>query len=177
MYYGVEGIYNYVKSTAFSENIISREISPEATRYPDGGSNYTTAALYANLKSNLSKKLTLQAGMRYSHVFADSKFVDTTFYDFPYDEIKLNTGALNGSLGLVYRPSGSWQINTNISSGFRAPNIDDIAKVFDSEPGNVVVPNEDLDPEYAYNADIGVMKKFGSKTRFDITVLGPISMI
>jgi len=172
LYYGIEGVYNYVKSTAVSENIITKETSLEATRYPDGGSNYTTAALYANMKSNLSKKFTLQAGIRYSHVFAGSKFEDTTFYDFPYDEIKLSTGALNGSLGLVYRPSSSWQFNTNLSSGFRAPNIDDIAKVFDSEPGNVVVPNENLKPEYAYNADVGVMKKLGTKARFDVTVFG-----
>jgi hemoglobin/transferrin/lactoferrin receptor protein len=37
------------------------------------------------------------------------------------------------------------------STGFRSPNIDDVAKVFDSEPGNVVVPNPDLKPEFARN--------------------------
>jgi len=172
LYYGIEGVYNYVKSTAQSKNILTNEVSPESTRYPDGGSNYSTAAIYTNLKSNLSKKITLQAGIRYSYVFALSKFEDTTFYDFPYDEIRLNTGALNGSLGLVYRASGSCQLNTNLSSGFRAPNIDDIAKVFDSEPGNVVVPYENLNPEYSYNADLGLMKKIGSKIRFDITLFG-----
>ena len=39
--------------------------------------------------------------------------------------------------------------------GFRAPNIDDIGKVFDSEPGSVVVPNVHLKPEYAYSSDLG----------------------
>ncbi len=172
LFYGIEGVYNYVKSTAQSKNILTNKVSPESTRYPDGGSNYMTAAIYTNLKSNLSKKITLQAGIRYSQVHAVSKFEDTTFYKFPYDKIELNTGALNGSLGLVYRPSGSWQINTNLSSGFRAPNVDDLAKVFDSEPGNVVVPNDNLNPEYAYNADLGLMKKFDSKIRFDITFFG-----
>jgi len=48
----------------------------------------------------------------------------------------------------------------NIGTGFRAPNIDDMAKVFDSEPGNVIVPNDNLKPEYIYNADIGLSKTF-----------------
>lgn len=36
------------------------------------------------------------------------------------------------------------------------PNIDDIGKVFESAPGNVVVPNNQLKPEYAWNYEIGV---------------------
>ena len=170
LFYGLEGMYNYVNSTGESENIITGAISPTSTRYPDGGSDYFTAALYANIKSNLSKKITLQAGLRFSQVFSISRFEDTTFYQFPYDQIKLSPRALNGSVGFVYRPSGSWQINTNISSGFRAPNVDDIAKVFDSEPGNVVVPNENLQPEYAYNIDFGVIKNFGSSVKVDLTL-------
>jgi len=170
LYYGVEGVYNYVNSTGFSEDISSGQIQAVATRYPDGGTDYTTAAAYVSLKSNLSKKITLQAGLRYSYVYMDSKFIDTTFYDFPYSEIKLNTGALNGSLGMVYRSATQWQINANLSSGFRAPNLDDIAKVFDSEPGNVVVPNANLKPEYAYNIDAGFIKKFGENIELNLTV-------
>ena len=168
LFYGLEGMYNYVNSTADSENVNTGATSPASTRYPDGGSDYYTAALYANIKSNLSKKITLQAGLRFSQVYSISRFEDTT--SFPYDEIKLSPSALNGSVGLVYRPSGSWQINSNISSGFRAPNVDDVAKVFDSEPGNVVVPNKNLQPEYAYNIDVGVIKNFGSSVKIDLTL-------
>ena len=170
LYYGVESVYNYVNSTGFSKDITSGQIQAVATRYPDGGTDYTTSAAYVSLKSNLSEKITLQAGLRYSYVYMDSKFIDTTFYDFPYSEIKLNTGALNGSLGMVYRSATQWQINANLSSGFRAPNLDDIAKVFDSEPGNVVVPNAGLKPEYAYNIDAGFIKKFGENIELDLTV-------
>jgi hemoglobin/transferrin/lactoferrin receptor protein len=170
LYYGLEGIYNDVKSTGESRDIATGEMQAVASRYPDGGTDYTTAAVYASLKSNLSERITLQAGLRYSYVFMDSKFIDTTFYNFPYDEIKLKTGALNGSLGMVYRSATQWQLNTNLSSGFRAPNLDDIAKVFDSEPGNVIVPNKDLKPEYAYNIDAGFIKKFGENIEIDLTV-------
>jgi hemoglobin/transferrin/lactoferrin receptor protein len=57
----------------------------------------------------------------------------------------------------------------NLSTGFRAPNVDDSGKVFDSEPGTVIVPNPDLRPEYAYNVEAGIAKVFGSNVRFDLT--------
>ena len=169
LFYGLEGLYNYVQSSAFASDILTGEKFPESTRYPDGGSDYFSAALYANFKSNLNTKTTLQAGLRYSYVFAESRFIDTTFYKFDYDNIELNTGALNGSIGLVFRPTSTLNLNVNLSSGFRAPNIDDIAKVFDSEPGNVVIPNADLKPEFVYNVDAGISKKIGSKMRIEAT--------
>jgi len=169
LFYGIEGIYNYVESVAGSRNLVTGEISPVSTRYPDGGSDYTTAAAYINFKSNIHPRITLQSGIRYSYIYALSKFEDTTFYAFPYSEIQLTTGALNGSVGLVFRAAESSRINLNLSSGFRAPNIDDLAKVFDSEPGNVVVPNENLQPEYAYNADLGLVKNFGPRLSVEVT--------
>ncbi|OYX18286.1 MAG: TonB-dependent receptor, partial [Algoriphagus sp. 32-45-6] len=42
-------------------------------------------------------------------------------------------------------------------------------KIFDSEPGAVLVPNPDLRPEYAYNAEVNFNKTFGSKLKTDFT--------
>ena len=50
-----------------------------------------------------------------------------------------------------------------------SPNVDDIGKVFDSEPGAVIVPNPDLVPEEAWNADLGVAKVFSSVLKVDAT--------
>jgi len=47
--------------------------------------------------------------------------------------------------------------------------VDDIGKVFDSEPGKVVVPNPDLEAEYAYSADLNLIKIFGEVIRLDLT--------
>ncbi len=170
LFYGVEGFFNQVNSTGISTDLNTGATEKVAPRYPDGGSDYSGAGIYTHFKSKLSSKTTLQTGIRYSYIWLDSKFADTSFYNFPYDAIQLHTGALTGSLGIVYKPSFFWQINANLSSGFRAPNVDDIAKVFDSEPGNVVVPNDQLKPEYAYNADLGVIKNFNDKASLDITL-------
>ncbi len=169
LYYGAEAFYNKVKSTANIVDIVTDSIEPTATRYPDGGSNYSSASAYADFKSEISNKVTLLIGARYSYVWMNSQFDNKSFYPFPYDEIELNTGALNGSLGIVYRPAKMLNITTNLSSGFRAPNIDDISKVFDSEPGNVIVPNPGLNPEYAYNADLGLTFSFSENARLNIT--------
>jgi len=162
LFYGIELIGNQIDSRARRTNIISGEISPESTRYPDGGSTYNTFAGYVSVKKELSQKTILSTGLRYSLVKLSSKFVDDTFYDFPYDEIELQNGAINGSLGLVYLPNKNWKLNALLSTGFRSPNIDDVGKVFDSEPGVVIVPNPDLKPETSYNFEYGVSGDFES---------------
>ncbi|MGM0407657.1 MAG: TonB-dependent receptor plug domain-containing protein, partial [Bacteroidota bacterium] len=169
LYYGIEAVYNSVNSAAHSKNIITGELSPESTRYPDGINDYTTMAAYAGYKENFSEKFTAIAGLRFNYTSIYSTLTDTTFFNFPYDHIAVNNSALNGSAGLVYRPEKSWQINLNLSTGFHAPNLDDMAKIFDSEPGSVVVPNENLKPEYAYNVDLGIQKEFGELATLGIT--------
>ena len=61
-------------------------------------------------------------------------------------------------------------ISANAATGYRSPNVDDMGKVFDSEPGAVVVPNPDLKAEYAYNFDLGITKVLGGFAKVDATV-------
>ena len=49
-----------------------------------------------------------------------------------------------------------------ISTGFRAPNVDDLSKVFESTPGNIIVPNNNLKPENTYNAELGMSSLINS---------------
>ena len=164
LFYGVEGVYNYVHSTAYIQNVETGSRMSTATRYPDEGSDYTQLAAYAKYRQDLSADITAVAGARYSHVMLESQFSDQ-FYDFPFETIDLNTGAVSGSLGFTYRPTEQLQLNLNGSTGFRAPNVDDVAKVFDSEPGTVIVPNANLDPEYSYNLDASIIKDFNDRAR------------
>ena len=71
-------------------------------------------------------------------------------------------------MGLVFLPNDKTKLNINISSGFRTPNLDDVGKVFDSEPGNVVVPNPDLNPEYAWNVDLGLSKDMWETVKLEL---------
>ncbi|MCX2718333.1 TonB-dependent receptor plug domain-containing protein [Lentiprolixibacter aurantiacus] len=161
MYYGAEYVFNQVASVGSQTDITDGSVSNSPSRYPDGAI-WQTLAGYVNGEYKLKPNLTFLAGMRYSHVWTQADF-DTTFYPFPFDETSLSNGALTGSLGFSWFPKADLQFTLNGSTGFRSPNIDDIGKVFDSEPGAVVVPNPDLEPEYAYNVELGVKKNFQDK--------------
>ncbi len=160
LYYGAEYVFNNVNSVGSVRNIETNEVQQTASRYPDG-STWQTLAGYVNGEYRLKPNLSLLSGVRYSQVWVDATF-DTTFYPFPFDKADIVTGALTGSLGMSWFPREDLQVTLNGSTGFRAPNIDDIGKIFDSEPGSVVVPNPDLEPEYAYNGELGLRKNFNN---------------
>lgn len=164
--YGLEFVYNDVASTGTDENILTRDILPGPLRYPQ--SNWSSYAAYLTYQFKMSQNLLLQTGARYNYFNINAEF-DKTFYPFPFTKTELNNGALTGSIGLVYTQEKSWSIGLNLSSGFRSPNIDDMGKVFDSEPGSVVIPNPNLKAEYAYNAELGIAKVFNDFMKIDLT--------
>lgn len=164
LYYGTEYVFNRVHSTGSQENIGSNTISAAASRYPNG-SLWQTLAGYVSGEYQAKPNFSLLSGLRYSHVWIDADF-DKTFYPFPFDNADLNNGALTGSLGFSWLPKADLQVTLNGSTGFRSPNIDDVGKIFDSEPGAVVVPNPDLEPEYAYNVELGLQKNFQDRVVF-----------
>ncbi len=164
LFYGLEADYNNVVSTGYREELLTDSTSPVPSRYPAGYNHYLATAAYVAWKKNTGKALTFNAGLRYNYIVLRSGLGDNLlFYPFPYSRISLNNGALNGSAGISWHPAGMWEIKSNLSTGFRAPNLDDVGKVFDSEPGRVVVPNPALKPEYLYSLDLSLLKHQGDR--------------
>lgn len=166
LFYGLEYVYNKVGSFGSKTNINNNVVSPAVSRYPDG-SKWSTTSVYGSYKINIVPVLTLTTGIRYSYNTLAAKF-DTTFIKFPYQKAEIKDGAFTGNLGLVYRPTESWQINGNLSTGYRMPNVDDIGKLFESTPGNITVPNPNLKPEYAWNFEVGVVKNINQKLKIEL---------
>jgi len=148
---------------------------PVQSRYADGGSTYTTSAGYVNYRQNISKKSTLNSGIRFTNTNLSATWVDETFIMLPDNDITLNNSAITATLGYIYKPTPAWQLNTVLSSGFRSPNIDDVGKVRERS-GNVTVPNISLRPEYAYNAEFGILKHFNDK-KFGISLTGYYTLL
>ncbi len=169
-FYGLEFNFNDIHSAGVTEDIMTGTIFPSPSRYPDGLNHYYAAAGYVSYKKNFSGLFTFNGGLRINYVSLHSEIGDTSFYHFPYQTIGLANRALTGSAGLVYHPGTRWQFKINFSTGFRAPNLDDVGKIFDSEPGRVIVPNPDLKPEYLYNLDANVIRKNGKVFSFDFSV-------
>lgn len=170
--YGIDGQFNSLKSTAHSTNIVTKVESPLNTRYPDGDNTMSTLAAFATHTLQLSDDLILNDGLRLGGSWLHSTFVDQTFFPFPYDHITQNNFVGSGNIGLIYSPS-SWRISILGSTGYRVPNIDDLAKVFESvagtstTTGTLVVPNPDLKPEKTLNGDLGITKFLGDKFRIE----------
>lgn len=164
--YGLEGLHNRVRSQAFREQIFTGSRQALGSRYPQA--EWASLAAYLLDHFRISEKWSLQGGLRYNHFDIRARF-DTGFYDLPFDRASLSPGALTGHLGLIHRPGDQTVLKAQLSTGFRAPNVDDIGKVFDSEPGTVVVPNPDLQPEYAYNGELSWTQILGETLKLDLT--------
>ncbi len=168
LYYGLEGSFNTVASQGLRRNIATGDTEPTSSRYPSAGSEVYQVSAYLLYQKKWNDKLSSNFGLRYTQYSLSSDMSDRSFFDFPYEDLEVNTGALTGNAGLVYTPSRKWQFSTNLSSGFRAPNVDDVAKVFDSEPGRVLVPNPDLKPEYAYTGEVSGTRTFGRNSKIQV---------
>lgn len=164
--YGTEAIYNHVSSKAYTKDIDTDNILFNiASRHPDNGNTMNSLAGYITHNWEINKKLIFSQGIRYSYISLKSEYTDTmmSIMDFPFNKkIELKNSALNGSIGLVFSPTDDWRISVLGSSGFRAPNVDDIGKVNDSNPQDnlIIVPNPNLKPEYSYNTDFTLSKIF-----------------
>jgi hemoglobin/transferrin/lactoferrin receptor protein len=165
--YGAEIVSNIVNSFGVDKDISSGVESTGPARYPN--SNWGSYALYVSDRHKISEKIRLVGGLRYNIFNLHAKF-DTTFYPLPFTEASLNKGSVTGSMGLVYKPNDKWIVNFALANGFRTPNVDDLGKIFDSEPGSVTVPNPELKSETVWNVDFGVAKVFSDWLKLDVTV-------
>jgi hemoglobin/transferrin/lactoferrin receptor protein len=162
--YGLEYYFNDVTSTANSENIFTGTQSALDTRYANGGSTMSGTAAYGTAILKATQKITLNAGLRYSLVNLKALFTDNSFFNFPFSDVNQSNRNLNGSVGIIAAPNTKWRITVLASTGFRAPNVDDLSKVFESSAGNLIVPNNELKPEKVSNIEATIERKFNRKT-------------
>lgn len=166
--YGAELSTNDVKSKANRVNINTNVESAQTTRYPDGGSKMQTAALYVTQTNIISSKFLLNSGVRFTGIYLKCNFNDKAFFPFLQNSIEQRNQNTSGSLGFIYLPNPTWKIAGTISSGFRAANVDDMAKVFESTAGRIIIPNAYVKPEQTTNFDLTVNKTFAKKLSVEV---------
>ncbi|MEP3043244.1 TonB-dependent receptor plug domain-containing protein, partial [Nonlabens ulvanivorans] len=102
LFYGGEFIHNRVRSNGYIQDIDTNVFSANATRYPDG-SSWRSLAAYASYQWKVSSQMIVNTGLRYSHIWIDADFTaNNAFFNFPFEEATINTGALTGGIGTTY---------------------------------------------------------------------------
>ncbi|MFM6984902.1 MAG: TonB-dependent receptor plug domain-containing protein [Chitinophagaceae bacterium] len=166
--YGAEIMDNDVQSTASRENVKTGAITPQSTRYPDGGSVMRSSAVYLTQNTYFSPRFILNSGIRFTNIYLKSIFNDKTFFPFLNNSIEQRNQNTSGSIGLVYLGKKELRIAGNIASGFRAANVDDMAKVFESVGGRIIIPNAFVKPEQTTTIDVTVSKTFKKKLQVEV---------
>lgn len=159
LYYGSENYLETLSSSAFKKNINTLVVSTLDTRYPNGANFMSRSDFYISYSSKRYLKTNWNAGGRIGYTSLRSTIADNTFFPLPFSEIKQNNITYSGSLGLVHNATENIIFKTNLSSGFRVPNIDDLAKIFESGGGKIIVPNSNLAPEKTITTDFGFILK------------------
>tara|TARA_B100001287_G_scaffold147795_1_gene124480 strand:+ start:739 stop:3225 length:2487 start_codon:yes stop_codon:yes gene_type:complete len=166
--YGFELTNNKLNSTAknfelVTENnkVIERSYSKGLSRYPSDGSEYGSVAAYFEFRKKISSQTNLSIGTRYSLVDISASWdknflMDNNLYSFfrQFEDLNFTNSAITTSIGLSQITNNFNKISINLSSGFRAPNIDDVGKIRENS-GILTVPNAKLKPENAYTIDLG----------------------
>lgn len=169
---GADGQLNGLTSVGTRTNLTTGAASKLDSRYPNGENNMNYFGVYAQHLIKLKNdKLIVNDGIRLQVVDLHSTIADNSFFNLPVTDIRQNTFAGTGNLGLVYLPTEDFRLTVGLSSGFRNPNIDDLARVFESSTAlkRVIVPNPNIKPEYTYNLDLGITQRIADKIKFDVT--------
>ncbi len=166
---GIDAQHNIVRSEAFNLNIADNTSTPTGTRYPDGGSRMSDISAFAAFTQNRGNFIFNQ-GVRAGFSSMKATFENRTLFPFPFSEVEQNSPLLSGNLGAIWLPSTKWRWVANASSGFRMPNVDDSGKVFDSQPGSLIVPNPDLKPEQTFNLEFGWTYQHSKNIKWETSI-------
>lgn len=143
-----------VVSNASLTNNIS--VFYNTTRYPENGSEVQDVFSYGQIDFSIYKNINLMIGGRWNRSKLLAKFNPS---NFGLEEIENKNSSFIKSALLSFRPVKNINVNASYYGGFRNPNIDDLGKVFSKDDVNVMLPNENLKPEYTNNFEISFNHK------------------
>ena len=143
IFYGVEYVFDKIVSEGTAKDIRNNSTISVPDRYP--ASDWRSFGGFIHDAWKLMEKFNLLVGIRYSNYEIKSDFTrNLSFYPFDFTTINLKKSSLTGQCGFVFSPNNTSKLSLNLSSAFRAPNVDDMGKIFDFNAGEVLVPNPNL---------------------------------
>ena len=153
--YGGEAIFNHVSSIGTGINIATEAESPIDSRYPDGSTTLNVAA-YGSYRWEIDSHFILSAGARLNHYRLNAEFDPNFGININNNQIEQINTVATGNLGLVYNAHKNWRFTGTIGTGFRNPNVDDVAKTFERDGGTIVLPITEVKPEQVFQQELGI---------------------
>ncbi len=169
---GADAQLNDLVSVADRTNLLTGAVTKLDTRYPDGKNRMNYFGFFAqHIYKSANGKFVFNDGIRLQAVRLRSNIIDNSFLRLPDTVFRQNNFVVTGNIGLVNQISKTTTLKTSLSSGFRAPNIDDLSRIFESSTAarQLVVPNANVKPEYTYNIDLGIEHKFSNLLTAEVT--------
>lgn len=158
-YGGIESHFNSLDSQAKTTDFKGKEQLTGASRYPnDLGRTWNTGA-YLQYHYIPARGIDVHGGIRYDYNRVKLRFdPKNTAFDWPayfYSGIHNSNSSVNGALGLKLKLNSKINWSLSAASAFRAPNIDDLAKVR-LKRDEISIPNAKLAPERSLNFESGL---------------------
>jgi hemoglobin/transferrin/lactoferrin receptor protein len=143
---GLEYYHDQVKSKAWMvQPHLNTEIEQRGS-YADGAVT-SNMAFFSNHILDLNR-LVVSAGLRFN-------MVTVSVDDAIFGSEKITPDALVGNVHLNYSLSSPFNLFLGASTGFRAPNIDDMSKLGPVESSVYEIPSEGLAPERSKSIELG----------------------
>lgn len=132
----------------------------------DDTTDEAVQALYGELKFRLSDPLVMTVNGRYDHIAYD--------YTSKLSALQLDKSfdVASWRLGANYTLAANREIYANVSTGFRAPSVNQLF-AGDISPTGGTDSNPNLEPEHAVNMEIGLRAKtrlFGAPADVDVAI-------
>jgi iron complex outermembrane receptor protein len=132
--------------------------TPDTTRTLDQLEHVTEVGPFVQSALELSRTVTLTAGLRYDWVkFAVRDHLVTA--SNPDDSGERLMQALSGSLGVAVNPSRALTVYGNIASSFETPTTTELA----NSPSGAGGFNTGLEPQHAWNYEVGARGALGER--------------
>ena len=163
--YGASADYNDLESSAFSERRNQTDLKlDQLSRYPDAEAKMSSYGIYTNLLTNWSSRVSSNLGIRYSNVQSSIAYTRRllNWPDRFFDGIVNQNNALTWGVSLNLLVAEGLHIVASSGSAFRAPNIDDLAKIR-VKSGTASTPNPRLEPERSFHNEITISQDIPSQ--------------
>ncbi len=166
---GLEFVFNGVVSTGTNRNILTNTVSETQSRYSDSGSTTQMFSIFEQMVYVIEKTGTVvQVGFRLANYRLEALYSRSNPWKLPFSSISFQSISPSYDMGITQELKKGFMFKASINQAYRNPNIDDMTKVFESQPGiKLLVPNERLKAEQSITVDLGCLWRKDNRFAFE----------